>query len=70
MRRPTMTFSLRPRRYYERDRLVALVDGPYEAQPISFSGLFRTTIKRLDAVRQLPRELRERLLEELVIPDS
>lgn len=41
---------------FERDRSVSLVDGPHVAQDVSYSGLFRTTIKRLDAVRQFDTE--------------
>jgi hypothetical protein len=33
---------------YERDNKLALVDGPYLALPVSYSGLFRVTIKRLE----------------------
>jgi hypothetical protein len=33
---------------YERDGKLALVDGPYLAMPVSYAGLFRVAIKRLD----------------------
>jgi len=35
---------------------VALIDGPYQARPLSFSGLFRTAVKRVDVVRILDPE--------------
>jgi hypothetical protein len=38
---------------YQRDGQIALVDGPYHAVPVSFSGLFRTAVKRVIAVRDL-----------------
>src|SRR5262249_34540979 len=38
---------------YDRDRKVALVDGPHLALPVSHSGVFRTTVKRLLAIRDL-----------------
>jgi hypothetical protein len=33
---------------YERDGKIALVEGPHQAIPISYSGLFRTSFKRID----------------------
>src|SRR5258708_3330670 len=33
---------------YERDGKLALVDGPYLAMPVSYAGLFRVAVKRLD----------------------
>jgi hypothetical protein len=38
---------------YQRDGQIALVDGPYRALPVSFSGLFRTTVKRVTTVADL-----------------
>jgi hypothetical protein len=38
---------------YERDGMVALVDGPHVAMPVSYSGLFRTSVKRIDLIRIL-----------------
>ena len=32
---------------YERDGKIALVDGPYQMMPVSYSGLFRVTVKGL-----------------------
>jgi hypothetical protein len=33
---------------FESDGKVALVDGPYQAIPVSYSGLFRASVKRID----------------------
>src|SRR5262249_45807801 len=33
---------------YPQDGKLALVDGPYLALPVSYSGLFRITVKRID----------------------
>lgn len=41
---------------YEQDRKIALVDGPFLALPTSYSGLFRTSFKRIDAVKILEPE--------------
>ncbi len=38
---------------YQMDYQVALVDGPYRAAPLSFSGIFRVGVKRLSAHRDL-----------------
>lgn len=38
---------------YERDRKIALVDGPYHEVPTSYTGPFRIAIKRMTAVRDL-----------------
>jgi hypothetical protein len=38
---------------YQEDRAIALVDGPYVKLPISYSGLFRTVVKRITLVRDL-----------------
>jgi hypothetical protein len=38
---------------YERDGKIALVDGPHQEMPISYSGLFRVTIKELHLHRYL-----------------
>jgi hypothetical protein len=35
---------------YQRDGQIALVDGPYRVRPVSFSSLFRTTVKRITTV--------------------
>jgi hypothetical protein len=35
---------------YQRDGRIALVDGPYRVVPVSFSGLFRTSVKRVIGV--------------------
>jgi hypothetical protein len=37
----------------ERDEKLALVDGPHQIIPVSYSGLFRVTVKRLDAIQVL-----------------
>jgi hypothetical protein len=42
---------------YQRDGQIALVDGPYRVLPVSFSGLFRTTVKGLRAVEDLENDL-------------
>jgi hypothetical protein len=34
--------------YYQKDGKVALVDGPYKAVPVSFSGIFRAIVRRLN----------------------
>jgi hypothetical protein len=39
--------------YYERDGKLALVDGPHIALPVSYHGLFRVGIKRLDVTHVL-----------------
>jgi hypothetical protein len=39
--------------FYEKDGKLALVDGPHLALPVSTSGVFRTAVKRLTAVRDL-----------------
>jgi hypothetical protein len=36
---------------FEADGKIALVDGPYRAMPVSFSGLFRVAVKRLVSVQ-------------------
>jgi hypothetical protein len=33
---------------YERDGKLALLDGPHQVLPVSYSGLFRVTVKRID----------------------
>ncbi len=33
---------------YERDGKIALVDGPHKLMPVSYSGLFRVAVKRID----------------------
>jgi hypothetical protein len=38
---------------YQRDGRIALVDGPFRAVPVSFSGLFRTSVKRVIGVQDL-----------------
>ena len=38
---------------FEEDGMLALVDGPYRELPVSYSGLFRTSIKRIDVTRVL-----------------
>jgi hypothetical protein len=38
---------------YEKDGQVALLDGPRVAMPVSYSGLFRTSVKRIDLIRIL-----------------
>jgi len=38
---------------YERDGKLALVDGPYVAMPVSYNGLFRVAVKRIDISRIL-----------------
>ena len=38
---------------YEQDGALALVDGPYREVPVSYNGLFRTTVKRIDLTRML-----------------
>jgi hypothetical protein len=38
---------------YEKDGKVALIDGPHQSLPISFSGLFRITVNRMDLIRVL-----------------
>jgi hypothetical protein len=38
---------------FERDAKIALVDGPHQALPISYQGLFRVAVKRLMAIRDL-----------------
>jgi hypothetical protein len=41
---------------YERDGKLALVDGPYQALPASYNGLFRIGIKRMDMIHILDPE--------------
>jgi hypothetical protein len=41
---------------YESDGIIALRDGPFQALPVSYSGVFRVAVKRLDAVRMLDPE--------------
>jgi hypothetical protein len=41
---------------YERDGKLALVDGPHQALPVSYNGLFRIGIKRMDMIRILEPE--------------
>ncbi len=41
---------------YERDGGIALIDGPFQALPISYSGLFRLMIKRLDAIHVIEQD--------------
>jgi hypothetical protein len=38
---------------YERNGRIALRDGPYQLLPISYSGIFRVTVKRIDVVKIL-----------------
>jgi hypothetical protein len=38
---------------YERDGRLALVDGPHKVMPVSYSGVYRVTLKRLTSVRDL-----------------
>jgi hypothetical protein len=38
---------------YERDGKIALVDGPHQAMPISYSGLFRVSVKEIHLHRYL-----------------
>jgi hypothetical protein len=37
--------------FYEKDGKVALVDGPHRIMPVSYSGLFRITVSRIDLIR-------------------
>jgi len=37
----------------EKDEKLALVDGPYKIMPISYSGLFRVAVRRVDVVQVL-----------------
>jgi hypothetical protein len=39
--------------YFDQNGKLALVDGPYQVQPISYSGLFRVTISRMDLIHLL-----------------
>jgi hypothetical protein len=39
--------------FYQKDGVLALVDGPYREQNVSYSGIFRVTPKRISAVRDL-----------------
>lgn len=41
---------------YEQDHKIALLDGPFQALPVSYNGLFRVLVKRVDAVRFLETE--------------
>src|SRR5262249_48378426 len=41
---------------YERDGKLALVDGPHQALPASYNGLFRVGIKRMDMIHILEPE--------------
>src|SRR5207248_9702686 len=41
---------------YEKDGKPALVDGPHQVVPVSYSGLFRFTISRMDLIRVLQPE--------------
>lgn len=41
---------------YHEDRKIGLVDGPYHEYPISYHGLFRVAVKRIDLVRGLDPE--------------
>jgi hypothetical protein len=34
--------------FFQKDSTIALTDGPYKETPISYDGLFRTTVNRLD----------------------
>jgi hypothetical protein len=36
---------------FDRDALVALADGPYQMVPVSYHGLFRVMVKRIDLTR-------------------
>jgi hypothetical protein len=47
---------------YQPDNKVALVDGPYLALPVSFSGLFRVSLKRIDTSFNLETETRQSLI--------
>jgi hypothetical protein len=38
---------------YERDGKIALIDGPHQTIPISYSGLFRVTVKRIDVISNM-----------------
>lgn len=41
---------------YEKDGKIALVDGPYLVLPVSYSGLFRVTVRRLALIQNLEPE--------------
>jgi hypothetical protein len=41
---------------YGDDRKVALVEGPYREVPVSYAGLFRVAVKRIEAVQNLEAE--------------
>lgn len=41
---------------YQENRKIGLMDGPYREIPISYNGLFRVAVKRLDLVRTLEPE--------------
>jgi hypothetical protein len=43
---------------YDRDSKVALTDGPYLALPVSFDGMFRVSIKRIDTTLILEADTR------------
>jgi hypothetical protein len=39
--------------FFDRQGQIALIDGPYQAVPTSYSGIFRTAVKRITVVRDL-----------------
>jgi hypothetical protein len=43
---------------YERDNKIALTEGPYVAMPVSYSGLFRVSVKRVDTSHILETDTR------------
>ena len=47
---------------YERDNKLALVDGPYLALPVSYSGLFRLNVKRIDTHLMLDSDTHESVI--------
>lgn len=42
---------------YDKDGKVGLKDGPYRTLPISYSGMFRVTVKKLSTVRDLAEDV-------------